>query len=102
MGRQLPFFVRWMQLENILQNQSECLLLHSSAVTKKNSKTISDFYKAIGLKENKVAMVNLGCARNLVDAQVMLGYLKGEGHSIVRLEDSEAAIVNTCGFPNPM
>ena len=45
-----------------------------------------------------VSMVNLGCARNLVDAQGILGRLKKNGHSIVDLEYADIAIVNTCSF----
>ncbi|MCK4882224.1 MAG: 30S ribosomal protein S12 methylthiotransferase RimO, partial [Candidatus Omnitrophica bacterium] len=45
-----------------------------------------------------VGMVNLGCARNLVDSQVILGHLKRNGHYIVNIEESDIAIVNTCGF----
>ncbi len=43
-------------------------------------------------------MINLGCARNLVDAQVILGRLKKNGHNIVNVEKSDVAIVNTCSF----
>ena len=43
-------------------------------------------------------MINLGCARNLVDAQVILGHLKRHGHHIVDVEQSDTAIVNTCAF----
>jgi len=46
----------------------------------------------------KVGVINLGCARNLVDAQMMLGRLKKNGHRIVRLEEAETVIVNTCSF----
>ncbi|HQR67047.1 MAG TPA: 30S ribosomal protein S12 methylthiotransferase RimO [Thermoanaerobaculia bacterium] len=45
-----------------------------------------------------VGVVSLGCPKNLVDTEVMLGHLKKEG---LALEDPEAArvvIVNTCGF----
>jgi ribosomal protein S12 methylthiotransferase len=45
-----------------------------------------------------VGVVSLGCPKNLVDTEVMLGHLKREG---LALEDPEAArvvIVNTCGF----
>ena len=45
-----------------------------------------------------MGVVSLGCPKNLVDTEVMLGHLKKEGLS---LEDPEAArvvIVNTCGF----
>jgi ribosomal protein S12 methylthiotransferase len=44
-------------------------------------------------------MLSLGCARNLVDAEVMLGYLKKAGFDITQeLENAEIAILNTCGF----
>lgn len=43
-------------------------------------------------------MINLGCARNLVDSQVILGHLKRNGHHIVDVEQSDTAIVNTCAF----
>lgn len=46
-----------------------------------------------------VAMVTLGCPKNRVDSEVMLGRLQAEGYSLV--EDPALAstvIVNTCGF----
>jgi len=43
-------------------------------------------------------VINLGCARNLVDSQVILGHLKRHGHHIVDVEQSDTAIVNTCAF----
>jgi len=46
----------------------------------------------------KVGVINLGCARNLVDAQMMLGRLKKNGHRIVQARDAETVIVNTCSF----
>lgn len=46
----------------------------------------------------KVGVVNLGCARNLVDSQEILGRLKKSGHRIVDLGQAEVAIVNTCSF----
>lgn len=49
--------------------------------------------------KTKIGMLNLGCARNLVDAEVMLGYLKQAGFSVSeRIEDVDVAIVNTCCF----
>lgn len=47
----------------------------------------------------KIALVNLGCPKNLVDAEVMLGHLRARGYEITA--DAEAAdvvVVNTCGF----
>lgn len=47
----------------------------------------------------KIGMVSLGCPKNLVDSELMLGKLKSEGFEIVN--DEEAAdiiVINTCGF----
>jgi len=47
----------------------------------------------------KVAMVSLGCAKNLVDSEILLGGLKKENFDIINnLEESDIIIVNTCGF----
>jgi ribosomal protein S12 methylthiotransferase len=47
----------------------------------------------------KIGLVSLGCPKNLVDSELMLGALKGCGYEIVA-DSSEARIiiVNTCGF----
>ena len=47
----------------------------------------------------KIALINHGCAKNLVDAELMLGILKENGYEIT-LDDSDAdiVIVNTCSF----
>jgi ribosomal protein S12 methylthiotransferase len=50
------------------------------------------------LKE-KVGTVSLGCAKNLVDTEVMLGILKEAGYDITpEASEAEVLIVNTCGF----
>ncbi|ACV63862.1 MiaB-like tRNA modifying enzyme YliG [Desulfofarcimen acetoxidans DSM 771] len=47
----------------------------------------------------KVGIVSLGCAKNLVDTEIMLGFLKRAGYSITNREkDAEVLVVNTCGF----
>jgi len=49
-----------------------------------------------------VALVSLGCARNLVDSEVMLGLLDEAGYPIVEdNEDAQVVIVNTCAFIEP-
>lgn len=47
----------------------------------------------------KIALVNNGCAKNLVDSELMLGLLAEKGHEIT-LDDKDAdiVIVNTCSF----
>ena len=47
----------------------------------------------------RVSMVSLGCARNLVDSEVLLGRVVEEGLQVVQdAEDADVVIVNTCGF----
>lgn len=49
-----------------------------------------------------VAVVSLGCAKNLVDAEVMVGLLEQAGYRVVDdVERAEAVIVNTCAFIQP-
>jgi ribosomal protein S12 methylthiotransferase len=47
----------------------------------------------------KVGMISLGCAKNLVDAEIMLGSVIKEGMEITSdAEDADVLIVNTCAF----
>jgi ribosomal protein S12 methylthiotransferase len=47
----------------------------------------------------KVGFVSLGCPKNLVDSEVMMGALAEAGYEITNsAEDAETVVVNTCGF----
>ena len=47
----------------------------------------------------KIALINHGCAKNLVDAELMLGILAENGYEITLDEtESDIVIVNTCSF----
>ena len=47
----------------------------------------------------KVGFVSLGCPKNLVDSEVMMGILAREGYELTpRADDAEVLIVNTCSF----
>ena len=47
----------------------------------------------------KLLFISLGCDKNLVDSEEMLGMLAADGHEIVDDEDeAEVIIVNTCCF----
>ena len=47
----------------------------------------------------KVGMISLGCAKNLVDSEMVLGMLKQSGFEICNtIEESDVIIINTCGF----
>ncbi|MFZ3209631.1 MAG: 30S ribosomal protein S12 methylthiotransferase RimO [Geobacteraceae bacterium] len=49
--------------------------------------------------KEKVSLVSLGCPKNLVDAEVMLGYLAQKGFEITTDErQADIIIVNTCSF----
>ncbi len=49
-----------------------------------------------------IALVTLGCAKNLVDSEVMLGALKKAGYRpVARPADADVVVVNTCGFIGP-
>jgi ribosomal protein S12 methylthiotransferase len=47
----------------------------------------------------KVGMISLGCAKNLVDAEIMLGGIRSRGMEITSdAADADVVIVNTCAF----
>ncbi|BHH81766.1 30S ribosomal protein S12 methylthiotransferase RimO [Desulforhopalus sp. 52FAK] len=47
-------------------------------------------------------LISLGCAKNLVDSEVMLGALAEQGYTVKNeIEEAEFLIVNTCGFIQP-
>lgn len=47
----------------------------------------------------RVALVSLGCAKNLVDSETMLAHLNDEGFILAsEPETADAIIINTCGF----
>lgn len=46
----------------------------------------------------KISIVSLGCSKNLVDSELILGALTKSGHEVTSEEQAEVIIVNTCGF----
>src|SRR5207302_8946380 len=55
-----------------------------------------------GVSQNmsaKIGMISLGCAKNLVDAEIMLGSVLQHGMEIAsRPEDADVLVINTCAF----
>lgn len=50
-------------------------------------------------KSKKVHFVSLGCPKNLIDTEIMVGTLIKDGYEIVaEAEEADTVIVNTCGF----
>ena len=51
------------------------------------------------LSRPKVGFVSLGCPKNLVDSEVMMGMLAQAGAQLItRAEDADVIVVNTCSF----
>ena len=49
-----------------------------------------------------VALVHLGCARNLIDSETILGRLGTEGYTLTgAVEEADVAVLNTCSFIGP-
>src|SRR6184192_2253043 len=52
-----------------------------------------------GPRLTTVGMISLGCAKNLVDAEIMLGSVLERGMQITpRAEEADVLVVNTCAF----
>ena len=50
----------------------------------------------------KLFQISLGCSKNLVDSEVMLGLLSGAGYTVCETpEEADLLLVNTCGFIQP-
>src|SRR6058998_3678449 len=48
---------------------------------------------------NKIGFISLGCPKNLVDSEVMMGHLKQSGYQITaEAGEADTLVVNTCGF----
>ena len=57
--------------------------------------------KTKGAKKTKVNIVTLGCSKNLVDSEVLLTQLRGNGIDVThesKNDDSNIVVINTCGF----
>ncbi|MCC6837290.1 MAG: 30S ribosomal protein S12 methylthiotransferase RimO [Bacteroidia bacterium] len=53
------------------------------------------------LKKNKVNVVTLGCSKNIVDSEVLMGQLKANNFQVQHEstdDDASIVIINTCGF----
>jgi ribosomal protein S12 methylthiotransferase len=57
--------------------------------------------KTKGNKKTKVNIVTMGCSKNLVDSEVLLTQLRGNGINAVhesKDDDANVVVINTCGF----
>ena len=65
----------------------------------KNIEAVADKVVKPAIDKKRVHFISLGCPKNLVDSEIMLGHLANADYSITdKAEDADTIIVNTCGF----
>ncbi len=53
-------------------------------------------------RNNSIYVISLGCAKNRVDTEHLLGILKSHGHRLSpSIDEADIAVINTCGFIKP-
>lgn len=63
---------------------------------------IKNEYVNYMIEQKKMHLTSLGCAKNLVDSEMMLGSLELEGYTTVEdPAEAELLLINTCGFIRP-
>lgn len=86
---------------NILKDQPELPEeTPTPAIVKaEEKKGVADGTIAFDHLGNKILFISLGCPRNLVDSEVMLGILLKAGYEVAQqIEDADYLVINTCGF----
>lgn len=66
---------------------------------KKTPKKAAPAKKAVATPKTTIGFVNLGCSKNQVDSELMLGTLVNDGFTLTaNPKKAEVVIINTCGF----
>lgn len=61
--------------------------------------TLKEFHdERVAAASARVAVINLGCVRNTVDSQSIMGVLERKGHTLSSADKADVVVVNTCGF----
>lgn len=53
------------------------------------------------MKNIKVNLISLGCEKNLVDSETILGMISCKAEIVDNIKKADLIIINTCGFINP-
>jgi ribosomal protein S12 methylthiotransferase len=68
-------------------------------INRTRNKIITSTSSDTSVRRNQtIGILSLGCPRNLVDSESILGRLAIKGYSIVDMDKADVAIVNTCAF----
>lgn len=63
--------------------------------------TFVSWYISTEVLKMKIGFISLGCSKNLVDSEKMMGMISSGHHELVaNPQEAEAIIINTCGFIN--
>ena len=72
---------------------------HSLPIVELRPSSVPQPAEAGETSRGKYAFVSLGCPKNLIDSEHMLGLLRDDGYSLVQdPEQSDFVVINTCGF----
>src|SRR5437764_42266 len=84
------------QVTGVRRNVRINILMSLSAPTVETPEKPSQEAKS---RRTKVGFVSLGCPKNLVDSEVMMGLLVASGAEITsRADQADVIVVNTCSF----
>src|ERR1041384_1904161 len=73
--------------------------MKSSVVTAASAAKEHKQATRLPIQHVKIGMISLGCAKNLVDAEIMLGSVLERGMEITsRAEEADVLVINTCAF----
>lgn len=60
--------------------------------------TTNSFHQKRLRESLRVGMISLGCVRNTVDSETILGHVSAQGYQLTEAQQADVVIVNTCGF----
>src|SRR5271169_2640341 len=80
---------------------SDCMSSKTLTISRSSKQNLGPVPENPGreARPQKVGFVSLGCPKNLVDSEVMMGLLARAGAELSpRAEDADVIVVNTCSF----
>ena len=89
-----------MELSDWISIHCSCCIFYFQEITFYNTKKLSHYNNlCYNAPMKKIALISHGCAKNLVDSELILGLLAQNGYEITLNEDeTDTVIVNTCSF----
>lgn len=87
------------QKDSCCSKKTDCCAAESYATKDKCDSPKQEGAFHFDYEGNKIHFISLGCPRNLVDSEVMLGILLKAGYEVTeKLPEADYLVINTCGF----